>query len=612
MSTNKHIEQIHALNLAFAVAEQQLTGEITALTQREKEVTAQLLVVQQQAEQQRAELARSHSEQERILRNQYAERETALHQQLQAGHQELQHLQLELAQREKGHAEKASQARQELETLLRHQVQREQEVAAQLLVVQQQAEQQRAELARSHSEQERALQREHAERQQAVAQQLQAAQESLRSLERDWAQNEKALSKEIAALQQEVQALHYAKQLLSQQHDAELSTKLDEHQRVLAACAALESELKAEVLLQQQASLLLRQSLAEVQHNLDMVHTSLSWRMTAPLRLLASFIVPKSNSAPVSPNTEELTKSINKAAAAPQSTEAQPAFAEPPISITPTVVEAHLTTTDHVMRQDASPLATDASVSQSPSINIQNTSIEAIMPPSAPVTMPPNPASSSTLDELLAHHDQKFVECAYQTLLGRVPDPEGLGYYLGRLRTGFSKIQILKQLRLSSEGKAHAANLPGLDVAIQRHQREQYPLIGWLFRMINGGEGNHPAERKLRSIENQLGLFNDESSRRFNHIEAALADLHHLVVQQTKSIVEALGSAPSAIPIDLAAPSIQQAEPVLALHTSSQEHSTISPIHPSEPDAIKHLSPRARDIYFRLKKEVAIHAEGVR
>lgn len=590
-------EQLNRLQQERAVREQtlheqnsqsrqELENLLRQLVQREQQLAAQLLKAQQQAEQEKTALARSHGAQERSLRGQYAEREAALTEQLQAGQQELKRLQQEWALREKEHVEQTRQSHQALESQLRSQVQREQEIAAQLLQIQQQAAQENTELARSHDEQERALQREHAERQQVLAQQLQTAQETLRSLERDWAHNEKALGKEIAALQHDVHALHHARQLLTQQHDAERSAKLGEHQRALAACAALEAELKAEVLFEQQASLQLRQSLAELQHHLDMVHKSLSWRMTAPLRMLASFIVPKSNSAPASPNTEELTRSINKAAAAPQSTEAHPTSAMPPIPISPTVVEAHLTTTDHEMGPDAPPLATHESVSESPSINIQNASIEAIMPPPAPVTMPPELAPASKLDELLAQHDQYFIECAYQTLLGRAPDPEGLGYYLGRLRTGFSKIRILKQLRVSSEGKAHAAKLLGLDVAIQRHQREHYPLIGWLFRLINGGEGNHPIERKLRGIENQIFVLGDESKRRFNHLETALAGLHHLVVQQTQSVAVDLDGKPK----------------------DTFSSGFINSIHPKELEGIKQLSPRARDIYFQLKTAATIYS----
>jgi hypothetical protein len=58
-----------------------------------------------------------------------------------------------------------------------------------------------------------------------------------------------------------------------------------------------------------------------------------------------------------------------------------------------------------------------------------------------------------TLDELLQYHDKQFISCAYQTLLGRTPDPEGLQYYLDRLRSGISKYEILAQLRFSKEGK---------------------------------------------------------------------------------------------------------------------------------------------------------------
>ena len=204
----------------------------------------------------------------------------------------------------------------------------------------------------------------------------------------------------------------------------------------------------------------------------------------------------------------------------------------------------------------------------------------------APATKPPIPSVVSTLDELLACHDQQFVRCAFQTLLGRDPDPEGLGYYLGRLRTGYSKMRILAQLRLSKEGKAHAAKLPGLDSAMQRHQKGQYPLIGWLFRLRDGTEGNHPTERKLRGIENQLFLLSDESNRRFNQLETALAGLHHLVVQQTQSVVVDLGGIPK----------------------NSLNLATSNSLQPPAPEGLKQLSPRARDIYFQLKTAAARHA----
>lgn len=65
----------------------------------------------------------------------------------------------------------------------------------------------------------------------------------------------------------------------------------------------------------------------------------------------------------------------------------------------------------------------------------------------------PSAHVADTLNELLQYHDKQFISCAYQTLLGRMPDPEGFQYYLGRLRSGISKYEILAQMRFSKEGK---------------------------------------------------------------------------------------------------------------------------------------------------------------
>lgn len=115
---------------------------------------------------------------------------------------------------------------------------------------------------------------------------------------------------------------------------------------------------------------------------------------------------------------------------------------------------------------------------------------------------------ASTLNELLAHHDQQFICCAYQTLLKRDPDREGLAHYLGQLRMGCSKIQILWQLRMSKEGKTQVSTLEGLDSVLQRYQRGQYPFIGWLFRKLYNVEGNDLTERRLRAMEQQIFLNN--------------------------------------------------------------------------------------------------------
>src|ERR1700733_14487159 len=139
------------------------------------------------------------------------------------------------------------------------------------------------------------------------------------------------------------------------------------------------------------------------------------------------------------------------------------------------------------------------------SVPLRYESVEFIMPSPTQVTRQPTTDVAYTLDELLACYDQHFVRRAYQTLLNREPDSEGLGYYLGRLRMGFSKLWILAQIRSSQESKASAPNLPWLDEAITRYRKGKYPLIGWIFRLGRDSEDDHPVEskleRKLRSIE---------------------------------------------------------------------------------------------------------------
>lgn len=75
--------------------------------------------------------------------------------------------------------------------------------------------------------------------------------------------------------------------------------------------------------------------------------------------------------------------------------------------------------------------------------------------------MPLRQGASSVAD-LLSREDEDFVRCAYFTLLGRAPDPQGQGEYLERLRSGASKLAIARELRASPEGAARRVALPGM------------------------------------------------------------------------------------------------------------------------------------------------------
>ena len=66
------------------------------------------------------------------------------------------------------------------------------------------------------------------------------------------------------------------------------------------------------------------------------------------------------------------------------------------------------------------------------------------------------------LVDLLCFHGERFVDAAYQAILLRAPDSEGLKNYLGRLQRGESKVSILGSLRYSREGRASGVKVRGL------------------------------------------------------------------------------------------------------------------------------------------------------
>jgi hypothetical protein len=110
---------------------------------------------------------------------------------------------------------------------------------------------------------------------------------------------------------------------------------------------------------------------------------------------------------------------------------------------------------------------------------------------------------ANSLPELLAWDDIDFVRCAYVTVLGRQPDPDGEAYYSRRIREGRSKLQVLWQLRTSNEGPRHDPGIAGFDRALKKARWER-GWFGWLIRPFTGGEGDGPSWRRHRILVNAL------------------------------------------------------------------------------------------------------------
>lgn len=158
---------------------------------------------------------------------------------------------------------------------------------------------------------------------------------------------------------------------------------------------------------------------------------------------------------------------------------------------------------------------------------------------------------SKNIKNLLSLFDIEFVNSAYHTVLGRAPDVEGAAYYLARLREGAPKLEILKQLRRSSEGRM-APPVPGLDSEITRHRLANLPLVGALFRLLmpsyeTGGRG-----RQLRIITNEVARMRAE--------QGALTSILLRIGDPALASIAAVETSPSNAP----APAQANAEPDLS------------------------------------------------
>lgn len=551
----RQLEEIGAkreqdLSAQTSQARQELATLLSIHAQREQEVNTQLLSIQQQVRQDVADLTQSHLDQVQAIQLKHAEQIQNLTKQQEATLQDLTNILQDRTKREQVLSEQTVLAQQKLEGILHTQVQREQAASTQLVTIQQQSAQEILEQSHHHIQLERALHQKYTDREQTFNQQLQANQQKLISLHAAQAQREQAIGQQLLALQQ--QAAQEKTELCNQHHvqiqtsSEQLSYTQLELQELKKIREQREQAIGEQLLALQKQAVQEKSELSKhhneqiqaLQEVLATTQASLTWRATAPLRALASLLQLNNKQKTV------LTQKI----AAPSNAIALPILKPQPTNTHQATIEPNMYNPTHTSQQQAT-IATSA-------------------------------------DELLAHHDQHFVQCAYQSLLGRAPDPEGMRYYLGRLRTGISKIQILAQLRTSSEGKTYKTKLPGLNKAIQQYQIGQYPLIGWLFRLLNATESNHPTQRKLRSIENQIFLLSDESVCRFNQLETTLSGLHNIIALWTQS---------AAMPIAL-----QQQDNIAFAY--------VEPSKELEPEELKNLSSSARNIYFQLKTAAATHA----
>ena len=89
-----------------------------------------------------------------------------------------------------------------------------------------------------------------------------------------------------------------------------------------------------------------------------------------------------------------------------------------------------------------------------------------------------------SLNDLLQFHDRAFVESAYRAILGRYPSEMECSLALNNLRSGrFNKIDLLASMRYSTEGKAKAVRVDGLQTHALFRKAGRLPIVGYLVQI---------------------------------------------------------------------------------------------------------------------------------
>jgi hypothetical protein len=111
----------------------------------------------------------------------------------------------------------------------------------------------------------------------------------------------------------------------------------------------------------------------------------------------------------------------------------------------------------------------------------------------------------SGVQDLLLLDDDDFLRAAYRVLLEREPDPEGRSIYSDLVRSGVSKMYVIRELYRSPEASTKSIRLPGLARALQHYEKaNRRTWVGWYYRNVKGVESDVPAEIRIRALGAQL------------------------------------------------------------------------------------------------------------
>ena len=529
MTTDKHIEQIQALNLAFAATEEKLVAEIASLRQHDGKIAPQVQAAQQQTEQENAQ----HAEREH---RQHAEQQGLLTGQLKTAQSATEQLRKQHAESEARHGASKDELKAKFDSAMDAHRHRERELMEQLLTNQQQAAKTKEEQALKHLKQEYDFQL-------RVARLTALSNTEVRRLNKDladrgrlWGISENLLFCEIGALRAQVDTLKQASEQAEQHHSNTLNAERTERTRMHEVWSALEVQLREEITQSNVANLRLGQILEIARRNLAARQATLTWRTTATLRRLLSIFDFRPSPRLYGSNEGPKPDFLEQQESPPFDIREEISFVrtnlrKPGADIAP-AVPAYQTTMANIVSTITKTVRTakgvgnlhDHQISVSKLIELQMASLHKSM----------SSSTAASFQELLAYEDQLFITSCYLTLLKREPDINGKNYYLSRLRSGFTKMHIINQIFSSDERKNCEVELPGLNIAIKHFKRSEQIVIGSVFKKMYGIEGNSTIERSQRALENRLHLINLKIDHHSSKIQSEILQLQNIIISSNQ------------------------------------------------------------------------------
>ena len=107
------------------------------------------------------------------------------------------------------------------------------------------------------------------------------------------------------------------------------------------------------------------------------------------------------------------------------------------------------------------------------------------------------------ISEFLTYHDEEFVINAYQGVLRRYPDENGLKLFLDHLRTGrLTRKELLGRFRYSPEGRQHRITVKGLTLPFVFDTFCRIPVLGYVARVLGEIVLAPVMNRRFRIVEN--------------------------------------------------------------------------------------------------------------